>query len=74
MSEEVPYLSDEDVEAIVSMIDMLGGEEDAVAQAHSEHILDVIADAEERRKRGDDPVLEILRRAHQAQAEEDVQQ
>jgi hypothetical protein len=39
-------------------------------EKHGQHILDAVAAQEDRRQgRAEDPVLEVLRRAHQAKAE-----
>jgi hypothetical protein len=66
MSEE--YLTEQDLAIINDIV------EDDVDAKHGQHILAAVAHAEDRYKRGDDPVLEILRRAHAEQAEESDQQ
>jgi hypothetical protein len=38
-------------------------------EKHGQHILDAVADHAERRGTEDDPVLQLLRKAHQARAE-----
>ena len=45
-------------------------EEDDINREHGEFILDIMADARERRERGGDPLFELLGKAHQAKAEE----
>ena len=47
-------------------------EQDDLDRMHGQHILDVTA-ARTQQESGEDPVLEILRRAHQARAEADQQ-
>jgi hypothetical protein len=64
MSEDLSFLSDSDLQAIDDIV------EGAHRRQMGEHILAAVADAEERNQRGEDPALEILRRAHQAKAEE----
>jgi hypothetical protein len=46
-------------------------EQDDTDRKHGEHILDAVAAQEDRRQgRAEDSLLELLRRAHQAQAED----
>jgi hypothetical protein len=59
------YLSDEDFDAIGRIV------EGAVERQHGQHILDIMADARERRGQGADPLFEVLRQAHQAKADEE---
>ena len=46
-------------------------EQEEIGRAHGQHILEVIDYAKERQE---DPLLEVLNRAHQAKAEEADQQ
>jgi len=56
-------------DAIDRMIERAAREEqEALERAHGQHILDMQADARERRR--EDPLLEAILRAHQAKAEE----
>ena len=46
---------------------------DDTAEEHGQHILDAVAAQEDRRQgRAEDPVLEVLRRAHQASLGDDA--
>ena len=57
-------------DAIDAMIERMAREEqDDINRKHGQFLLDV-ADA---RERGEDPLLEVLRRAHQEQAEANKQ-
>jgi hypothetical protein len=60
MSEQYDHLSDEDLEAIERIVD--GG----VDRQHGEHILGMVRGLNEKQP---DPLLKLLERAHQAQAE-----
>jgi hypothetical protein len=72
MSEATPdadpleNLSEEEFEAIGRIL------EGSVDRQHGQHILDAVAAQEDRiQGRAEDPVLEVLRQAHQAKAEGD---
>lgn len=59
-------------DAIDAMIERAAREEqDELDRSHGQHILDITADARERRR--EDPLLEAIRRAHKAKAEADEQ-
>jgi hypothetical protein len=45
-------------------------QKDDLDRVHGQHILDIMTDARERREQGADPLFEVLRKAHQAEAEE----
>ena len=46
-------------------------EQDDLDRTHGEFILAAVDDAKERQGRGDDPLLEVLRKAHQAEGDEE---
>ena len=57
-------------DAIDRMLERMAREEqEALDRAHGQHILDAVA----AKKRGEDPLLEAISRAHQAKAEADNQ-
>jgi len=58
-------MSDRDSDQLI--YELLEGDID---RKHGEHVLAATKDAMERRKRGADPLFEVLRQAHQAKAEE----
>jgi hypothetical protein len=64
MSEQ--YLSEDDVQAIINFLDTVDGEEDNLARAHGQHILDAVAARDARLESGEDPVLDLLRQAHKS--------
>jgi hypothetical protein len=63
-------MSESDVDAMVER--MAREERDDLGRAHGEAILDAVA-ASEARRRGsaDDPLVQVLRQAHQAKVEGD---
>ena len=68
---ESDFLTTDDVEALANLVEMIAqDEEGAVDKAHGEAILAMTKDAREGRNRGEDPVIEILRRGHQARVSE----
>jgi hypothetical protein len=59
-------------DAIVAMIERAAREEqDDLDQQHGRFILDALGDTKERHERGEDHLLEAIRRAHQAKAEKE---
>jgi hypothetical protein len=65
-------MSSAEYDAIDAMIERAAREEqDELEKAHGQHILDVTDYAKERQEREQDPLVQILRQAHQAKAEDD---
>ena len=58
-------------DAIDRMVERMAREEqDDIDRQAGQHLLDIMADARERREQGEDPLLGALRKAHQAKASE----
>ena len=63
------YLTPSDVRALDAMLERMAREEqDDLDRSHGQHILDVTA-AQMQQGSAEDPVLEVLRKAHQAESE-----
>jgi hypothetical protein len=57
-----------------AMVERMAREEqDDIERKHGEHILAATKDARQRQGSAGDPLLEVLRQAHQAKAEADKQ-
>ena len=66
-------MSEGDVDAMIER--MAREEQDDADRAHGEAILDAVAASEARRQgNAEDPLVQVLRQAHQAKVEEDSQE